>query len=269
MTARRGAALAGALALAVSVVTGAGAAAAGALPGKAAQDVFAAGVAAYEAGQASEAEAAFRGLVASGHAHPDVLFNLGNAAYRLGRWPEAVYAYEWALGLEPRDEETRENLALARAQLVADEIPSDLSPLAREAMELLLSVPLLLSATLVALAWTAAWLLAALRVLTGRSGLAWPAAVLLLAGLLISAHVALVLREKAGIERGVLQRAEVQVKSGPGEDYATLFQLHAGTVVRVDGERAGWRRVRLPHGPSGWVDGPAVAVIGRIDTLAP
>ncbi len=49
------------------------------------------------------------------------LYNQGNAAYRLGRLPEAVSLYEQALELTPEDQDTRLNLDFVRRQLERQE----------------------------------------------------------------------------------------------------------------------------------------------------
>jgi Ca-activated chloride channel homolog len=49
------------------------------------------------------------------------LYNQGNAAYRLGRLPEAVSLYEQALEFAPEDQETRLNLDFVRRQLERQE----------------------------------------------------------------------------------------------------------------------------------------------------
>lgn len=49
------------------------------------------------------------------------LYNQGNAAYRLGRLPEAVSLYEQALELAPDDQDTRLNLDFVRRQLERQE----------------------------------------------------------------------------------------------------------------------------------------------------
>ena len=103
---------------------------------------FAEAVTAYEDGRFDEARAQFHELLLGGHHDGVLLFNLGNSSYRSGRFPEAVYAFEWARRALPGDERVRENLGLARAQLIVDELPSDLAPAARAALERARSLPL-------------------------------------------------------------------------------------------------------------------------------
>jgi hypothetical protein len=224
-------------------------------------------VAAYEAERPAEAEQLFRRLVEDGAAHPAVLVGLGNSAYRLGRWVEAVYAYEWAALLDPGAPDVAENLRLARAHLVADTLPTDESPAARALREQLRRVPARLTLLVFALAWTAGWSVLALRQAGRLAGWTWAGVALLVLAVPLAAHVAFRLHETRGPPRGVLQDVSTEVRSGPGEDYASLFTLHAGTLVEAREQRAGWRRIAIPQGPEGWAPSSAIAIIGDPSTL--
>lgn len=227
----------------------------------------AAGVAAYEQGLFADASAAFLALVRDGHADPTILLGLGNAAYRRGRFIEAVYAYEWALLLAPADDDVAANLELARAHLVADQIPTDESAAAAKFREILRRIPSLWTAAAFVALWVFGWLVLAVRQRGRLVGLAWIGVAAILLSIPPAAHVAFRARDARGTLRGVLQAAQVEVRSGPGERYATLFTLHAGTVVEAEEERTGWRRIAIPHGPGGWVPSKDLAIFGRPETL--
>jgi tetratricopeptide (TPR) repeat protein len=53
--------------------------------------------------------------------HANLLFNLGNAHYQLGKYGAAIYDYERALVLAPRASDIRNNLARARKSAAAYE----------------------------------------------------------------------------------------------------------------------------------------------------
>lgn len=231
---------------------------------------FAAGVAAYESGEVVEAEAAFRAILERGTTTPNLLLNLGNAAFRQERWALAVHAYEWGLELDPGDEELRHNLALARSHVVADEVPTDLSPAAARLLAILATVPLAWTGGGFLACWTAAWLLFAAAIVRGRRLGTGPGLALLLVAVLLGAHAVHRFAARRGPPRGVIQTSVVEVKSGPDESsYATLFTLHAGTLLEVREERGDWLRVRVPHGPAGWLPRGDLAIFGRPETLPP
>lgn len=46
---------------------------------------------------------------------------------------------------------------------------------------------------------------------------------------------------------------EVKARSGPAQENIAVFSLSEGHVVRVGRRRAGWLKVSLPNGYTGWV----------------
>jgi len=226
-------------------------------------------VAAYEAHDFAKAEAELRALVAEGGegVHPDVLMALGNSAYRMGRFVEATYAYEWGRRLAPADDDIRANLEMARARLVADVPASQASAQARWLRDRLERVPARASLLAFAIVWTLGWLVIAARQRGRLPGATWIGLALLLTAIPLLLHGAWQVRRRAKIVDGLVQVTEMTVRSGPGDDYATLFALHAGAVVECRAERSGWRRVAFAGGTEGWVPATDVAVIGDISTL--
>jgi tetratricopeptide (TPR) repeat protein len=224
-------------------------------------------VAAYEAHDFAAAEAELRALVGDGVEHPDVLMALGNAAYRLGHFVEATYAYEWARRIAPADDDVRANLEMARARLVADVPATQASPQARWLRDRLERIPARASLLAFAIAWTLGWLVIAARQRGRLAGATWMGLALLLAAIPLLIHGAWQMQRRARIVDGLVQVTEMTVRSGPGEDYATLFALHAGAVVECRAERSGWRRIAFAGGTEGWVPSGDVAVIGDISTL--
>ncbi len=119
-----------------------------------------------------------------------------------------------------------------------------------------------------ALMFTAAVLTSHLAGLSAEAATPWALALGLVA-LLLGATGFFTLSLRHGPPRAVLQASKVEVKSGPGAQYATLFEIHAGALVRVLDERGDWRRVQLVDGPGGWLAADTVAIFGRPETLPP
>ena len=236
-------------------------------PDAAEREVFARGVSDYEQGRYREASEAFRQLLELGHHDADVLFNFGDCAYRENRPAVAAWAFEWARRLDPTDEQVRENLEMARAELTVDEVPSDLAPAAAALLDGLRLVPVLALAGLFLAAWLLGWFFAFVRIVRGSTwatGAAFGA--LLLAGVL-ALPLWIRIGQVSGPPEGLIVRPEVTIRSGPGDSYAALFELHAGTLLQELERRQGWSRVRVPHGPGGWVPEGTLAIFGRPETL--
>jgi len=81
------------------------------------------GVAHYQAGEYEQAVNALKGIeTARGH------YNRGNALARLGRYPEALMAYEEALKLDPDDADAKANRDLIKEQLRKQQQQNQMQP---------------------------------------------------------------------------------------------------------------------------------------------
>ena len=79
-------------------------------------DTYRRGVALYRAGRYTDAGEAFE-KVEREDIKPDALYNLGNSRYKRSDYEGAVDAYQAALTLRPKDEDTLHNMGLAKKML--------------------------------------------------------------------------------------------------------------------------------------------------------
>lgn len=181
----------------------------------------------------------------------NVLYNLGNACFRLGEPGRAILEYERALALRPRHPDTTANLKLARDKSGA-RVPEE--PWWQRG---LFWLP---PGTATALAVGACWFF----LLLGGS-IAWRRksaarifacgfGVLLAAG--YAAGVCWAAQERGHVAIVVAARAEG--RSEPAERSGVIEALPPGSRVRVLGEQAGWTYCRLPGGQRGWLRPSAV-----------
>ena len=87
------------------------------------------------------------------------------------------------------------------------------------------------------------WLLILLLVLLVATGAS------LMAPRLLPAQVAVILPQ------------EISAHTAPDPESVVRFKLHAGTELRVEDQREGWLRVRLPDGQQGWIDAAWAEVV--------
>ncbi len=222
---------------------------------------FAQAAEAYTAGRYEEAATRYEELLSGGYFQSEVLFNLGNALFRLGRKPEALARYRESLHLQPRDPDIRANLELAvqttgglpSVETAASRLFGYLSP-GEWAMLFWLSYGLVLAPAFLQLALRKRgfWLRWALL----------PAALLALsfAGLLHGQR----LRRHP---EAVVLAAEHKALFAPMPDALPHFATPQGSVVRVletqgtwcrvaSGEREGWLPTetlrRISHPQPAW-----------------
>ncbi len=192
---------------------------------------------------------------ANGH----LLYNLGNAAFKLNRIGAAILYYEKARVLLPRDADLAFNLGHAREQ-IRDVIPEQESFVGTAFFWLG-------SLTAAELFWCLAvinllfWGILAARVFLQTEwthSLLYP---LLALWLLAGVSFGLKWHQVRTDDRAVILQAEVSVFAGPDSRDTVLFKIHEGTVVRRERSEEGWSLIRLPDGKRGWLRAEAAEKI--------
>jgi len=251
----------------------------------AAAQSFAAGNAAYEAGDYTTAIDRYMEVANAGIAHVDLYYNLGNAFFKKDDLGHAVLWYERALQLDPHSDDVRANLAVVHGMLRDQQ----LLPAHSRMRDVLMGWHRNLTvgeSVAIACVFYALFTLAALCLVFRRSrvvtafyrvvswvspgrlfGLQMRGDILL--GMATAAVFALVFagsayaraREGRLHAHSVVVNQEVAVFSGPSREATIQFKIHEGTIVSVRDSRDGWVRVDLPGDLSGWVETGAVEKI--------
>jgi hypothetical protein len=220
---------------------------------------------AYKEEHYEEASRLYEEILASGMIHGTVLYNLGNAYFKMNRLGEAILAYERARQLLPRDGDVAANLRLAR-ELTADKIAQENPPL-------LIRWITYLARTLNVNELT--WLSFMLYVLTASLVVIgiWTRPKRLRKKILVSALAIGILLVVSGsslagriywqtsVARAVILVPAVDAHSGPGDDYTKIFTAHEGTTVRIRQQREGWYLIALPNGLGGWIPDETIEII--------
>lgn len=224
-------------------------------------DAFAAANAAYQAGRHEEAADGYRSLIARGIHDARVEYNLGCAAFKLGRLGEAILHYARARRLAPGDREISDSLEVAGSRVldrIEQPAPSGLIRAARSAQDAL--GPDGQFAVLLALVWALAGTIAWGAVRPGGFPpiAGWSAAALAAAAAITAGSWWFTWQRLGGTPEAVVLAPAVEVLSGPGGDNPALFSLHEGTTLEIRGEHDAWMQVSLPNGLNGWVPRDAV-----------
>jgi tetratricopeptide (TPR) repeat protein len=214
-------------------------------------------VAEYQSGSYEEARVAWlEALAESGPEARDraaLLYNLGNAAYRLGRPLEAAGWYTAAIELAPRHEAAWRNLEFVRRRAGVE--PADRGDLSSTVVRLT-TVLTRAECERVVLA-----LLAALALVLGfeawRGGVAAKVLAGVLAGLVCIASVPWAMHLARAGERQVfvVQPEGAPLSSEPREASAVVGRLAPASRAQVIDALPGWVRVRQ-GGASGWIAAP-------------
>lgn len=228
------------------------------------EELFEKGNEAYAKGRYAESAEAYREALRLGIRDPRLEYNLGCAAFRMGRLGEAILHFERARRMEPGDADVLANLELARGRVIDRvEAPAPSRVVAvLEATQDALGADgqlVALLATLWCIAGIVAWCSARPGGWNARAG--WALVVLGLAATLLALSWRTTWNRLEGRAEGVILAPVVEVLGGPGSGNATLFTVHEGLKVEVRSEQTDWVQVSLPNGLNGWVPKDALGLL--------
>ena len=186
---------------------------------------------------------------ADGH----LLYNLGNAAFRLNQIGRAILSYERAQVLLPRDADLKFNLGHAREQ-IRDVIP-EAESFVGTALFWLGSLTLAEFFWCFAVANVLFWCILAVRIYSQAE---WTYSLLfLLLGVWLLAGISFGVKwqQTRTDDRAVILQTEISVLAGPDSRDTLLFKLHEGTIVHLERSEEGWSLIRLSDGRRGWLRG--------------
>ncbi len=206
---------------------------------------------AYKAGDFQTAAGGFETIAGTGIKNPDLFYNTGNAYLKSNDIGRAILWYERAKRLNPGDPDLKFNLAHARTQVIDK---TDTSLTFRDILffwQGLISLKWLQFIAIAASVFFFTW--AGLRKLTKKRIFSGTGSVLCI---LFCTFVLV-----AGLETfrlnadsfAVILKEQVAIRSGTLETATPLFDLHAGTRVRVMEKKGKFIKIRFAKGKVGWV----------------
>ena len=217
---------------------------------------------AYMNGKYDVAISLYEALVQSGIEEPALYFNLGNVYFEIGDMGRALANYRRTQQFWPRDAVLNSDLVRIRSQRI--DLQGDEIGFVEELADLTSGVLTLSELTiLVGLAWFA-WFALLVVMILRRVRLANLRVFLVVVGVGLLIGLFLLgcrLFVIAYRPSGVVVAPVVQVRSGPGDAYLELYQLHSAAELRVWDETTDWVQFALPDGRLGWSPRQAVEII--------
>ncbi|MBE9662860.1 tetratricopeptide repeat protein [Mucilaginibacter myungsuensis] len=215
------------------------------------------GDALYAKAKYTEAKTAYQKLINDGYASASLYYNMGNASFKTGDIPTAIWYYEKAHKLSPADEDIAFNIRFAN-QRTADRIEARpelflyrwwrgfVLSISLSALSILSVASILLaSASLIYYLFT--------NSVTLKKTSFYSAIGLFVIGLVF---IFMGNRQSAYFDahkQAIIFSATSTVKSTPSELSKTLFLLHAGTKVNLLDAKGKKIKVGLANGTTGWI----------------
>lgn len=219
----------------------------------------------YQEGKIAEARDLYERVLSNGYVSGDLLYNLGNAYYRLGDVGRAILNYERARRIIPGDEDLRHNLQLANLRVVDRIEPTPRLFLwdwwegikgafpAQSAVWFAFGFFVLLVAAVIAIMLVQAYSVRRFALIAA-----------MVTALFLVFSLVLVAQKIADEERrdeAVVVSAITTVKNSPDSRSSDAFVLHAGVKVRVIDSVNYWIQIRLADGKVGWMERDAAVTI--------
>ena len=219
------------------------------------EDLFKQANAQYDAGKYDEAITQYQQILDSGIENGYVYYNQGNALLKTQRIGEAILSYERAKRLLPRDEDVAFNLEYAQA-LTLDKMGQD----HKSFFSKILAIREMFTPNEVSLTFLGLYALLTFLIIVfifGNDrwkrliifGALLPAIALVISGILLLS----VISYSEATDEAILLAQKVDAKTGPGDAYSTVFEIHEGANVRIQREKLDWVEIKLPNNVIGWV----------------
>lgn len=192
----------------------------------------------------------------------DLFYNLGASFHRMGKTGVAIWAFEKAKTLAPRNKDIRENLDFLRGALeykITDKRSWYLKAYAN-LLEFFTEKEIYSLALIFYFLFLLAWIAARLRHKTSwgffrKTLLVFLGLSIILA---VSKHI-----ESNMIRGAIVIQKNAEVRYGPSDQDQLAFKLGEGMKVYVVENREDWSRILLVNGESGWVPQSAIRVISK------
>lgn len=217
----------------------------------------------YENEDYEKAASLYERLIEVDKISKEVFYNLGNTYFKLNKPGKAIVNYKRAKKLAPRDRDIKLNLALAE-NMGVDKIEKPEKGFILKAILFLydgMSVNELSVFASVVYLIIIALLIFLIFMVERRKTILYTVGSLGILLIIVTVFLVAKIHGENFVKKAVIISNEVDVRSGPKEDYLKQFTLHEGTEVRVVEQRQNWYEIDLSKDLRGWLPKDSVEVI--------
>ncbi len=219
----------------------------------------------YQQGKNAEARDLYELVLSNGYVSGDLLYNLGNAYYRLGDLGRAILNYERARRIMPGDDDLRHNLQLANLRVVDRIEPAPRLFLwdwwdnlkgaypVQSAIWFAYGLFVLLVAAIITMMLVQSYAVRRIALIAG-----------IMTTLFLAFSLVLVVQkisDDGRLDEAVVVADITTVKNSPDARSTDAFVLHAGVKVRVIDSVNEWVQIRIADGKVGWMERDAAVTI--------
>ena len=192
-----------------------------------------------------------------GFAHEYLYLNLGNSYFRVGELGNAVWAYEKAYSISPRDEDIIHNLNFVRSQVKDIIIPPDnffLFSLYKAALDKTTILDIIILCGFLSISISIIYLIKSYVFINKKISSIFNYTLIFFILFLIWISFDKYWRI-SDINEAIVVSTSIDVRSAPierGEN--VVFRIHEGTKAEITTYESGWYEIILIDGKKGWVN---------------
>lgn len=189
--------------------------------------------------------------------HEYLYLNLGNSYYRMGEIGNAVWAYEKAHSISPRDQDIIYNLNFVRSQVKDRIVPPDsffLFSVYKAALDKTTILDIIIIGGFLLITISLIYLIKSYLFINEKIKIFFNYALTLCLSILIWISFDKYWRI-SDINEAIVVSPSIDVRSAPiarGEN--VLFIIHEGTKAQITASETGWYEILLLDGKKGWVN---------------
>lgn len=206
----------------------------------------------------------YQKVIQSGYEAWELYFNMGNAYYNQGEYPEAILYYEKALKIAPKQEDIRNNLALAELK-ITDRFESMPAFALTQAWQDFTQMFSMRVWAVLILAFMLCSLLCALLYRTSKSYIRKQAGFYALSASLLLFVFSFIAGGSAYHqslhEHAIVMQSAVPLQELPEASSPSSITLHEGSKVSIEDEISPYYQVRIKDGSKGWIPVSSVEII--------
>jgi tetratricopeptide (TPR) repeat protein len=199
----------------------------------------------------------YESILNDGYVSAPLLYNIGNAYFKMREYPMAILNYEKALKIEPDNDDIKQNLAIANA-LITDKIEPVpeffLTKLWKNLGDKLSANEwATLSLVLIGLVLVVLFLYLTARTKGVKKSMFFIGILLIVICLCSIIHASQKHRCMNEHNEAIVMIPTITVKSSPTTSGTDLFVLHEGTKVSVLDKDDSWNKIKIADGSVGWL----------------
>ena len=199
----------------------------------------------------------YKGILDDGYVSAPLLYNIGNAYFKMREYPMAILYYEKALKIEPNNEEIQQNLAIANAMTTDKIEPMPeffLRKLWRNIGNMFTANEwATVSLVLITLVLLVVFLYLTAQTRGMKKGMFFTGILLILLTLCSIIFASQRFRYMNEHNEAIVMMPTITVKSSPTSSGTDLFVLHEGTKVKVLDSTDNWNKIKIADGSVGWL----------------